>query len=320
MSGEDATEVEADAELLADREQRDDDEGDEADGRRRASDAAWPADGWPDAAAAHALRAGCGGLAHEVVGGQRAAVDVAEDVLVGLGARAVVDELAGAQADDALAVDLGQVEEVEVDDGGDAELAVDALQVAHDDVAGGRVEAGHRLVGEQDGGLLGQGPGDAHALLLPAREVGGAHVGLLHDVDALEGLHGDLDVLRPVPAQQRAQRAGAMQATHEHVVDDAGALHEVEGLEDHADVRAQLAQLPCAASRTLTPSTMTSPRGQRHKAVDGADERRLAGAGEADDDEHLAVGDLEREVAAAHGRPRVGDGGVLEADHAARYG
>ena len=110
-------------------------------------------------------------------------------------AGAVVDQLAGAQADDALAVDLGQVKEVEVDDGGDAQLAIDALQVAHDDVAGGRVEARDRLVGQQDRGLLRQRPCDADALLLAAREVGGSHVGLLDDVHAFERLHRDLDVV-----------------------------------------------------------------------------------------------------------------------------
>ncbi len=152
-------------------------------------------------AAAVTGRGGCGGrLAHDVVRGERATVDVAEDAFVGLVAGAVVDELPRAKPDDPLAVDLGQVEEVEVHDRRDAELLVDASQVAHHDVAGGRVEARDRLVGEEDGGLLGQGPRDADALLLPAGEVAGPDVCLLDDVDALQRPHRDLDVLGPVPA------------------------------------------------------------------------------------------------------------------------
>src|SRR5688572_5196852 len=100
-------------------------------------------------------------LAHEVVGGQGAPVDVAEDRLVGLGCGAVVDELARAEPDDPLPVDLREIEEVEVDDRRDAELAVDALEVAHDDVARGRVEARHRLIRQDDRRLLGERPGDA---------------------------------------------------------------------------------------------------------------------------------------------------------------
>ncbi len=132
----------------------------------RASGAAWSAGGWPGAAAGHALTVAVRGSAApiDVVGGQRAAVDVAEDVLVGLRAGPVVDELAAAQADDALAVDLGQVEEVQVDDGGDAQLAVDALQVAHDHVAGRRVEAGARA--RRPAGCLGSW---ASARAMPTR-------------------------------------------------------------------------------------------------------------------------------------------------------
>ena len=143
-------------------------------------------------------------LLEDVIRGERATVDVAEDVLVGFAAGAIEHEVAAAQAHDALRVDTGKVEEVEVDDGGDAELAVDALKVAHDDVGRGRVERGHGLVGQDDAGLLGERTSDADALLLAARQVRGTHVGLLDDVDALQGLHRDLDVLGLPAADERA--------------------------------------------------------------------------------------------------------------------
>ena len=62
------------------------------------------------------------------------------------------------------------------------------------------------------------------------------------------------------------------------------------------------------------------PAGEvRHEPVDRAEQRRLAGAGRADDHAQLALGDLEVDVAEhRRRRVRVGDGDVLEADHAAR--
>src|SRR5918992_3950278 len=65
-----------------------------------------------------------------VVGGQRSAVDIAEHTLVSVCAATIEHELAGAQPDDPLAVPLGEIEEVQVDDRRDAQVAVDSLQVA----------------------------------------------------------------------------------------------------------------------------------------------------------------------------------------------
>ena len=77
---------------------------------------------------AHAAEAVTRRRPQDVVGGQGTAVDVPEDLLVGRGTRAVVDQLPGTQPDDAVAVAPRQVEEVQVDDGRDAQLAVDALR------------------------------------------------------------------------------------------------------------------------------------------------------------------------------------------------
>ena len=86
--------------------------------------------------------------------GQRTSVDVTEYVLIGLAAGAVVDQFALPHADDAIAIDLGQIQEVQVDDRRDAEVAIDALKIAHDDMGGWRVEAGDRLVRQDDLCLL----------------------------------------------------------------------------------------------------------------------------------------------------------------------
>src|SRR6187551_3793528 len=82
----------------------------------------------------------------DVVVGQGPAVDVPEHVLVCRGTRAVIDQLTRTQSDGPVPVAPGQVQEVQVDDGGDAQIAVDALEIAHDLVRCRRVEGCDRLV------------------------------------------------------------------------------------------------------------------------------------------------------------------------------
>ena len=55
-----------------------------------------------------------------------------------------------------------------------------------------RVQGGGRLVEEHELGLHGQGANDGDALLLAAGELVGVGVGLLHQVHALQQLHGQL--------------------------------------------------------------------------------------------------------------------------------
>ena len=62
----------------------------------------------------------------------------------------------------------GQV--VSDDDEGGAVLGALALQERHDRVAGVDIEGAGGLVGQDDAGAAGQGPGDGHPLLLTARE------------------------------------------------------------------------------------------------------------------------------------------------------
>src|SRR6187551_159377 len=87
-----------------------------------------------------------GGGPEDVVVGQGPAVDVPEHALVCRGTRAVVDQLTRTQPDDPVPVAPRQVEEVQVDDGRDAQFAVDALEIAHDLVRCRRVEGCDRLV------------------------------------------------------------------------------------------------------------------------------------------------------------------------------
>ena len=69
-------------------------------------------------------------------------------------------------------------------------------------------------------------------------------------------------------------------------------------LEDHRDgVAAQLAQLGGVAADDVLARDLDRAGGRLDQPDQRADERRLAGAGEAHDDEHLARPDLDRDVA-----------------------
>jgi hypothetical protein len=89
-------------------------------------------------------------------------------------------------------------------------------------------------------------------------------------------------------------------ATQQHVGDHVQARYEIELLEDHRAARAPLQQGPAAerADRLALPGNRS--RGGFGKAIDHAQQRRLACAGPADDPHHLALRDLE-----AHGLQRV---------------
>src|SRR5690606_11654616 len=98
------------------------------------------------------------------------------------------------------------------------------------------------------GRLLRQGTRDADALLLTAREGVGPHEGLLGDPDAGQALVRVRDVLARERAQHAPPRRHVSQPAGQHVPQHARALHEVERLEDHAEVGPDLPQL--AAPRT----------------------------------------------------------------------
>ena len=70
---------------------------------------------------------------------------------------------------------------------------------------------------------------------------------------------------------------------------------QVEGLEDHADVGAQLGELLALLGQRLAVDGDRA-RLDGLQPVDRAAQRRLAGPGGADDDDHLALADGEVDV------------------------
>ena len=81
-------------------------------------------------------------------------------------------------------------------------LLVEALEEAHDFIAGGGIEVAGGFVGEEDGGVVDEGASDGDALALAAGELrergggGGAGVAVLPRAIWMAGDGGDGDHLR----------------------------------------------------------------------------------------------------------------------------
>jgi hypothetical protein len=158
-----------------------------------------------------------------------------------LSGRAVEHEPALLETEDAVGVVLRALHLVEGGDDGNPRRHGDPAQCLHHQAAVAQIEAGHGLVSQHDGRLLGQDFGDGHSLLLAA----GQRIGALpdpveeaHVVEAPEG-HGPLARVE-VAGESRPARP-AMQAPEppdEDVVDHSQPPHEVELLVDHPDARA----------------------------------------------------------------------------------
>ena len=143
-------------------------------------------------------------------------------------------------------------------------------------------------VAQQHARVVGKGAGDGHTLFLAAGELAGEGVGLVADADELEqALHLGRDLL--------AAQAAAAQWIGD-VPGHRARRHEIEVLEDHADLFARLAQLLRREGRQLLPIEEHLAGGGALEQVDAAHERRLACAGKTDDAEDLTGFHRERDV------------------------
>lgn len=153
----------------------------------------------------------------------------------------------------------------------------------------------------------------------PPEKLGCPHVRLLDDADALERFEGLLLVGGPEEPEEREQEGRGVQATHEHVLQHGDAPDQVERLEDHADARAEPSQLRGLRPVDVHVVDEQLAAGHGHEPVDGAHEGRLAGAGEANDDDELSWLDVERHTVETDGAGRIGDGDVTERDHGTAF-
>ncbi len=212
-----------------------------------------------------------------------------------------LDDLPVLHHGDAVAGRAHDLHLVRDDDDGDAELGVDAPQEREDLARRLGVERGGRLVGEEDRGLRRERAGDPDALLLPARELARVGLRLVGEPHEREELGDARRALLARPARH-LERVG-------HVPGDGARRQEVELLEHHPDPRAHLAHAALGQARDDLAVDDDLAARHRLQRVDEPHERRLPGAGVADDAEDLAAADGQRDVVdRVHGTVALAEG------------
>ena len=155
-----------------------------------------------------------------------------------------------------------------------AEFVDAGAQDVQHPAGGPGVEVAGGLVGEDDGGPPDQGAGAGHALGLPAGQLGGAVVQAVAQAD---GVDDPVEVVAVDPP------AGDVQGQGDVLLRAQGG-HQVEGLEDEADVlAAQPGESAPAHGRDLLPVERDRPGGGRLQARQAVHEGGLARAGGAHD-------------------------------------
>ena len=172
------------------------------------------------------------------------------------------------------------------EDEGGAGLALDAEEFLPGLLAEVAVERGHGFVEQQERRAWGEGAGKGNALALAAgKDVGAATGEVLHADEAEQGSHalGDLGARPALAAEAEGDVVGDGHMGKEGV--------GLEGGVDRALVRREMGDV-LAAQRDAAEAG-------RDEAAEGAQQRGLAAAGAAEQDEHLAAAD--REVQAVEG-------------------
>ena len=175
-------------------------------------------------------------------------------------------------------------------------------------VDAGRVEVGGRFVEHQHGGGERERAGDRESLPSAA----GEHVGVVGapvpEADELEGALGAFEDL--------GGRDQAVLGTERDLVEQgAGDDLRVGVLEDHRDVLAEFGDRAVTGVGSRDPHRALEDGGDRvrHEAVERERERRLAAAGGAEHEHHLARADVEGDaVGRGASRPVVPDAHGIE--------
>ena len=182
-----------------------------------------------------------------------------------------------------------------------------------------RVERGNRLVGEDDGGILVERAGERDTLLLAAGELVAADVGLIQNTDLIQRGEGGELLLLVEQAEEHAEEAHIRHHGGQNVLERRRAGDEVEGLEDHADLAAELAQRLAGELGNVRVVHGQFALGDVDHAVDGADQRGFARAGEADDGDEFALLELEVDVLETLDAVGIRFGNVLKFDQKGHF-
>ena len=188
------------------------------------------------------------------------------------------------------------VEIMTVHEDGDALRALNILQQRKDLPASDRIERGDRLVRQQQRGPAHERARDGDALLLPAGEIADRLVALVRQTDAREQPLGLRDLCARKQAQQRRRQRHVRQAGIEHVLPAGDRLYEGKVLIDRADALLHGALGAAARAGKRLPVDAHFPAVARQRAVEDAKQRRLPGAGRADDGHELPRLDAEGDV------------------------
>ncbi len=156
---------------------------------------------------------------------------------------------------------------------------------SHHAVAGRRVEAAGRLVGEQDRRFGDEGAGQRDALLLAARQ--------RLRIVTLACRQADL---RQHRRRLRANAVGAGQLERQHhVLERVEMAEQLERLEHEADAaRTQLRAPVLVERREVGAEQRDATAGRAIESGQQSEQRRLSGTGRADDRDRLARADRER--------------------------
>ena len=200
--------------------------------------------------------------------------------MVDLVGRALLLDPAVVHDDDA----IGELERlllvVRDEHAGHVQLVVEPAQPAAQVLAHLRVERAERLVEQQHPRLDRERAGERHALALAARElvgIAGGEAAELHEVEQLAHPVADLAFRRPRRPRPHPQPEG-------DVLEDRHVAEQRVVLEDEADVPA----LRAAAWSRPRRRGSTAPCVGHLEAGDDAQQRRLAGAGRAEQRDQLA--------------------------------
>ncbi len=130
------------------------------------------------------------------------------------------------------------------------------------------------LIGKKQSRLLHDGPRDAHALALSARELVCPAIGEIRaEPHGIEKREGTVDIgLRELP-QESPPRADIAETAREDVLHHTQAFHEVVFLENHADAPARIAQIPPLEAGKVFSLEQDIARRGVHQPVDAADQR-----------------------------------------------
>ena len=194
-------------------------------------------------------------------------------------------------------------------------LPVDAAQNVEDGAGGGGVEAGHRLVGENDFRFLHEGTGDAHSLPLAAAQLVRPLTGLAADLQPLQMVPRGVHICFRKMIDQRPPGRGSPQRAGKNIGLHRQTVHQVVVLEDHPGLLAQGSEAWAVQGGHLLIVEKYFARGGFHQPVDASEESGFPGAAAPEDDGELAGREGQRHLIQSAGAVAVNFGNLFETQH-----